>query len=70
MPYYCMVITGGAVGQAPFQQAMWQHMWDVMHQRTGNGAGVGPYMGYGMNATTRSQVQQEMREHVGGRFGQ
>ncbi|MGD0171006.1 MAG: hypothetical protein ABSB81_02600 [Halobacteriota archaeon] len=65
MPYYGMVITGGAVGQAPFQQAMWQHMWDDMHERMGNGGGMGPYMGYGMNASTRSQMQQEMQEHMG-----
>ena len=65
MPYYGMVITGGAVGQAPFQQAMWQHMWGDMHARTGNGGGVGPYMGYGMNGNTRSQMQQEMQEHMG-----
>ncbi|MGZ5502783.1 MAG: hypothetical protein ACXW1O_06205, partial [Halobacteriota archaeon] len=24
MPYYCMVITGGAAGQTSFQQTMWQ----------------------------------------------
>ena len=65
MPYYGMVITGGAVGQAPFQQAMWQHMWGDMHARTGNGGGVGPYMGYGLNGGTRSQMQQEMQEHMG-----
>jgi hypothetical protein len=65
MPYYGMVITGGAVGQASFQQAMWQHMWGDMHERTGNGGGMGPYMGYGMNGSTRSQMQQEMQEHMG-----
>ena len=65
MPYYGMVIAGGAIGQAPFQQAMWQHMWDDMHERTGNGGGMGPYMGYGMNANTRSQMQQEMQGHMG-----
>jgi len=65
MPYYCMVITGGAVGQAPFQQTMWQHMWDDMHGYSGNGYGMGPYMGYGMNASTRSQMQQEMQEQMG-----
>lgn len=65
MPYYCMVITGGAVGQAPFHQSMWQHMWDNMHERTGNGGGMGPYMGQGMNANTRSQMQQEMQQHMG-----
>jgi hypothetical protein len=65
MPYYGMVITGGAVGQAPLQQAMWQHMWGDMHERTGNGGGMGPYMGYGMNGSTRSQMQQEMQEHMG-----
>jgi hypothetical protein len=65
MPYYGMVITGGAVGQAPFQQAMWQHMWGDMHARTGNGGGVGPYMGHEMNGGTRSQMQQEMQEHMG-----
>jgi hypothetical protein len=26
---------------------------------------MGPYMGYGMNANTRSQMQQEMQEHMG-----
>ena len=65
MPYYGMVIAGGAIGQAPFQQAMWQHMWDDMHGRTGNGGGMGPYMGYGMSANARSQMQQEMQEHMG-----
>ncbi|MGB9370791.1 MAG: hypothetical protein WCB79_02510 [Halobacteriota archaeon] len=65
MSYYGMVITGGAVGQAPFQQAMWQHMWDDMHERTGNGGGMGQYMGYGMNSSTRSQMQQEMQQHMG-----
>jgi len=65
MPYYGMVIAGGAIGQAPFQQAMWQHMWDDMHERTGNGGGMGPYMGYGMSANARSQMQQEMQEHMG-----
>ena len=65
MPHYGMVIAGGAIGQAPFQQAMWQHMWDDMHERTGNGGGMGPYMGYGMNANTRSQMQQEMQGHMG-----
>ena len=65
MPYYGMVITGGSAGQAPFLQAMWQHMWDDMHARTGNGGGMGSYMGYGMNANTRSQMQQEMQEHMG-----
>jgi hypothetical protein len=69
MPYYCMVITGGAAGQAPFQQAMWQHMWDDMHDRTGNGGGMGPYMGYGMNEDTRTDMQQEMQEHMGSNFG-
>jgi hypothetical protein len=65
MPYYGMVIAGGAIGQAPFQQAMWQHMWDDMHERTGNGGGMGPYMGYGMSANALSQMQQEMQEHMG-----
>jgi hypothetical protein len=69
MPYYCMVITGGAVGQAPYQQNMWQNMWDDMHRLSGNGYGTGPYMGYGMNASTRSQMQQEMQEHMGSGFG-
>jgi hypothetical protein len=69
MPYYCTVITGGAVGQAPFQQAMWQHAWDDMQDRTGNGGGMGPYMGYGMNEDTRTDMQQEMQEHMGSNFG-
>jgi hypothetical protein len=65
MPYYVMVITGGAIGQAPFQQTMWQHMWDEMHEHMGNSGGMGPDMGQGMNANTRSQMQQEMQEHMG-----
>ncbi len=65
MPYYCMVIAGGAVGQAPYQQNMWQNMWDDMHRLSGNGYGMGPYMGYGLNPNTRSQMQQEMQEHMG-----
>jgi hypothetical protein len=69
MPYYCMVITGGAVGQAPYQQNMWQNMWDDMHRLSGNGYGMGPFMGYGMNASTRSQMQQQMQEHMGRSFG-
>ncbi|MGZ4925774.1 MAG: hypothetical protein ACXV4B_04905 [Halobacteriota archaeon] len=69
MPYYCMVITGGSVGQALYQQTMWQNMWDDMHRLSGNGYGMGPYMGYGMNANARSQMQQEMQEHMGSGFG-
>lgn len=65
MPYYCMVITGGAVGQAPYQQAMWQDMWEDMHTYSGNGYGMGPYMGQGMNANTRSQMQQAIQGHMG-----
>lgn len=30
---------------------------------------MGPYMSYGMNANTRSQMQQEMQEHVGSGVG-
>jgi hypothetical protein len=41
IPYYTMVITGSAVGQMPFQQAMWQHMWDVVHSQNDNGGGMG-----------------------------
>jgi hypothetical protein len=69
MPYYCLVITGGAVGQAPYQQNMWQNMWDDMHRLSGNGYGMGPYMGYGLNANTRTDMQQEMQEHMGRSFG-
>jgi hypothetical protein len=69
MPYYVMVITGGAVGQIPFQQTMWQHMWDVMHTPGNDGSGMGPYMGQGMNATMRAGMQQEMQEHMGSGFG-
>jgi hypothetical protein len=65
MPNYGMVITGGAIGQAPFQQTMWQHVWEDMHERIGNAGGMGSYMGYGMNANTRSEMQQEMQEHMG-----
>jgi len=65
MPYYGVVITGGAIGQAPFEQTTWQHLWDDMHKRIDNAGGMGPYMGYGMNANTRSQMQQEMQEHMG-----
>jgi hypothetical protein len=69
MPYYVMVTTGGAVGQAPFQQTMWQHMLDEMHEHVGNGGGMGPYMGQGMNADMRTEMQQEMQEHMGSGFG-
>ncbi|MFZ1021338.1 MAG: hypothetical protein WCE82_10920 [Halobacteriota archaeon] len=69
MPYYCMVITGGAVGQAPYQQNMWRDMWNDMHRLSGNGYGMGPYMGYGPNANTRTDMQQEMQEHMGSNFG-
>ena len=69
MPYYTMVITGSAVGQTPFQQAMWQHMWDVVHSQNDNGGGIGHYMGVGMNATMRNAMQQEMQEHMGVGFG-
>ena len=68
VPYYTMVITVSAVGQTPFQQAMWQHMWDVVHSQNGNGGGMGVYMGVGMNATMRNAMQQEMQEHVGSGF--
>jgi hypothetical protein len=68
VPYYTMVIAGSAVGQTPFQQAMWQHMWDVVHSQNGNGGGMGVYMGVGMNATMRNAMQQEMQEHVGSGF--
>ena len=33
MPYYVMFITGGAIGQTPFQQTMWQHMWMLYTRR-------------------------------------
>jgi hypothetical protein len=69
MPYYGMVITGGAVGQGPFQQTMWQHMWDVMHTPGNDGSGMGPFMGQEMNATVRAGMQQEMQEHMGSGFG-
>jgi hypothetical protein len=69
MPYYCMVITGGAVGQARFQQTMWQHMLDEMHEHMGNSGGLGPDMGQGMNADMRTDMQQEMQEHMGSGFG-
>jgi hypothetical protein len=69
MPYYCMVITGGAAGQAPYQQNMWQHMWDEMHEHMGDGGGMGPYMGQGITSDTRSHMQEEMEEHMGSGFG-
>jgi hypothetical protein len=69
MPNYVMVITSGASGQAPFQQLMWQHMWDVMHTPGNDGSGMGPDMGQGMNATMRAGMQQEMQEHMGSDFG-
>jgi hypothetical protein len=66
IPYYCMAMTGGAgASQAPFQQTMWQHMLDEMHEHSGNNGGLGPFMGYGMNVNTRSQMQQEMQQHMG-----
>ena len=68
IPYYMMVTTGDAIGQASFRQAMWQHLWDEMHEHMGYG-GVGPYMGQGMNANMRTRMQQEMEEHMGGNFG-
>jgi hypothetical protein len=69
IPYYMMVTTGGAVGQAPFRQAMWQHMWDEMYEHMGYGGGLGPFMGQGINANVRTRMQQEMEEHMGGDFG-
>jgi len=69
MPYYVMVINGGAVEQTPFQNTMWQHMWDVMHTPGNDGSGMGPYIGQGMNATMRAGMQQEMQEHMGSGFG-
>jgi hypothetical protein len=69
MPYYVMVITGGAVGQAPYQQNMWQHMWDEMHEHMGDGGGMGPYMGQGITSDMRSHMQEEMEEHMGSGFG-
>jgi hypothetical protein len=69
MPYYVMVITGGAVGQTSFQQTMWQHTWDVVHTPGNDGSGLGSHMGQGMNATVRAGMQQEMREHMGSGLG-
>lgn len=69
IPYYCMIITGGAVGQAPFQQNMWQHMWGEMHEHISDDGGIGPYMGQGMNDDMRTDMQQEMQEHMGSGFG-
>jgi len=70
IPYYMMVITGGAVGQAPFQQTMWQDMWDEMHEHLGNYGGMGPYMGYGLSNDTINDMRNEMQEHMGsGPFG-
>ncbi|MGZ8897620.1 MAG: HAD-IC family P-type ATPase [Halobacteriota archaeon] len=65
IPYYMMVITGGAVGQAPFQQTMWQDMWDEMHEHLGNYGGMGPYMGYGLSNDTINDMRNEMQEHMG-----
>jgi hypothetical protein len=70
IPYYMMVITGGAVKQAPFQQTMWQDMWDEMHEHLGNYGGMGPYMGYGLSNDTINDMRNEMQEHMGsGPFG-
>jgi hypothetical protein len=68
MPYYVMVITGGAAGQAPFQQTMWQHMLDVAHTPNDDGSGMGQHMGLGMSTSMGSAMLQEMREHMGGNF--
>ena len=68
IPHYMMVITGGATGQAPFEQAMWTHAWDEMHERLSNGGGMGPYMGYGVATAMLDRMQQEMSEHMGGRI--
>lgn len=65
MPNYMMVITGGAVGQAPYQQNMWQDMWNDMHTYSGNGDGMGPYMGYQLTNAALTSMQQEMQEHMG-----
>jgi hypothetical protein len=66
IPNYVMVLTGAASGpQAPFQQSMWSHMWDVMHEHTSDG-NMGPGMSQDLSADMRSQMQNEMREHMGG----
>ncbi|MGZ4923146.1 MAG: hypothetical protein ACXV5H_04145 [Halobacteriota archaeon] len=67
MPNYVMVITGGAIGQGTFQQPMWLHALSVMHTPAANG-GMGPYMGQGMDATTRDAMRQQMQEHMGSSF--
>jgi hypothetical protein len=69
MPYYCMVITGGATGQTSFQQTMWQHMWDEMHEHMGDSGGLGSDMGRGVSSDMLSDMQQEMQEHMGSGFG-
>ncbi|MGZ4903777.1 MAG: hypothetical protein ACXVIG_02685 [Halobacteriota archaeon] len=66
MPSYVMIITGGATEQGTFQQSMWIHMLDVMHTYGGNGYGMGPHMGSGLNSDTLNDMQQEMYEHMGG----
>ncbi len=68
MPHYVMVITGGATGGRPYQQAMWRHMQDEMGEHMG-AYGPGPYMGYGLTSQVRARMQDEMEEHMGGAYG-
>ncbi len=69
MPYYCMVITGNTTGPVSFQQAAWLYMWNHMNGYYVNGYGMGSHMGYGVNPSTRSQMQQVMQQHMGSVFG-
>lgn len=69
IPYYVMVITGGATGQRPYQQSMWEHMLEEMEEHMGDNGGPGSYMGRGMTSDMRSHMQEEMEEHMGSGFG-
>ncbi len=68
MPNYMMSIIGNSTRQGTFLQSMWLHAWEVMHTPGAYG-GMGPYMGLGMDATTRANMQQQMQEHMGSGFG-
>ena len=67
MPNYCLVMTGGATGHAPYQQAMWTNTWNNLHQYHPNDKGyaVGPQMGQGMSDQKRSTTRQEIQTHRG-----
>ncbi len=67
MPVYVMVVTGGTTVPGTLQQSMWLHAWNVMHTPGAYG-GMGPYMGQGMDATTRDAMRQQMQEHMGSGF--